>query len=354
MKKSISLLCVLLSAGLQANIQPLPLQFEPDPFFETDFQVFPISSEMQLGKIQHLVLPAEPGVYLTVGSERSFRGASMMPNVTYLIQIDVAPDIIRYNLINKELLKAPTLHEYKRLRWEASFLDWKQFIAKSNEQKIKVKLNQDDYTWWQQEVRDIEGMEYPIPEQLNRFKSAPFCPNDDISALEKKIDLGQILDFKTGNYLFSETLYQRLHQLAVNNRILTSQINLMDEGQTQKLIHYLKENNLHVSVLDLDNLYFESYLGQDRYQALVKSFLPLGNDQSRLIVMDNYKDFACGQYQLYLGFTFERIKQLNKDFGMQNFIHQLPKETHDLIDGRLYEVDEPLPDFSGSASVKAS
>ncbi len=337
------LACFILCFSYQAYaVTPPPLTFQNDKAFLVDFSVFPISSEMQMGKLMPMLQKAPQGIYLTVGGERSFKGASMMPNVTYLFQMDLAQSIVKFNLINKELLKAPNKEMYKTLRWDASFLDWKAFVAQSHHKNIKVHLTIQDFEWWEDNIRDLNEMNYPLPEQLNRYhKSLPCDETDD--AYEKKVNLATILDYKSGNYLFDDVLYQRLHQLAVENRILTMQINLRDASQTKKLTQYLKDNKMTIGVMDFDNLYYEDYLGAQSYEQLLQTLKPVTTPQTLLIVMANYKDFACGQFQMYFGMRYHHVNQWTTFFDMQKFIDNLPKPIHDLMDGKLYEDDDALP-----------
>ncbi len=314
-----------------------------------DFDIFPVSSEMQIGKIQHMIQRVPCGLYLTVGSERGFRAASMSDKITALYLLDIHDDIIRFNIINRELLKTPTRQEYLYLRWESTFQDWKNLF-----QSVQIQyghtnsISREDFLWWEENVRELGRKGYVLPEYLNRVGSAPLCTDTDITDEEKNIDLAQVLDYKTGNYLFYNDLYDRLHQLAIQNKIYTSKINLLDDGQLMQLLAYLRSIPMPISVLDLDNLYFEDYLGQDAYHRLVPYFLTLGRSNSVLLVMNNYKDYACGQYQSYIGFTFENIPHWPVHLKMQDFTDSIPEKVHDLIDGRLYEGEEKLPEFKTS------
>ena len=316
--------------------QPLiPYFSENAPEENVDFDIFPVSSEMQIGKIQHMIQRVPYGLYLTVGSERGFRAASMSDKVTALYLIDIHDDIICFNIINRELLKTPSRHEYLYLRWESTYHDWQNLFGTIQiKYGHEINISYDDFLWWQQNVRELGREGYILPEYLNRVGSAPLCTDTDISDEEKSLDLGQILDYKTGNYLFYNDLYDRLHKLAIQNKIYTSKINLLDDGQLMQLLAYLRSLPMPISVLDLDNLYYEDYLGQDAYHRLIPYFLPLGRPQSVLLVMNNYKDYACGQYQSYIGFTFENIPSWPANFKMQDFTANIPEKVHDLIDGR--------------------
>src|SRR5690348_5494993 len=89
------------------------------PSSALDFMVYPLSTELQIGKLQKFLIDAPKGIYLTVGAERGFKAASMMPNITQLWLLDVADDILKFNQINTQLLKAPNRTTYLNLRWEA-------------------------------------------------------------------------------------------------------------------------------------------------------------------------------------------------------------------------------------------
>jgi hypothetical protein len=377
-----------------------------DAFCENT-KVFPISTEFQIGKIKHMVERAPEGVYISVGSERSFRGASMTPYVTQVYLLDVSPEIIRFNQINMELLKTPSRQDYHNLRWDAPYEDWKKVSP--------TILTKDDFEWWQNHVRDFGKMNYALPEALNRYQSYPDAKQfikirdklsflyqiwknketpdlpekqfiesvtfeqlkdmgkkfnipvvitkeewdvwtaikknkkqDDCSKAwlenpEQAVDFGQVVDYKTGNYLFDDQLYERLHDLAMKGRLITMKVDLSDNAQLEKFLALLKKEKATISVLDLDNLYFEDYIGEKKYTEIVKKFLPFGKDNSLLIVMNNYKDYACGQFQTYIGFTFENIAKWPAYFYMQSFFDTLPKPLLELINGRVYEKEETPP-----------
>src|SRR5689334_21034314 len=91
------------------------------------FSVFIISTEMVIGRARPILEKAPSGLFVTVGSERGFRGASMAPGTTHLLLLDFSPSIVRFNRMNAELLKAPTLREYRKLRWDSSYQDWVKF-----------------------------------------------------------------------------------------------------------------------------------------------------------------------------------------------------------------------------------
>lgn len=307
---------------------------------EPEFTVFPVSSEMQIGKLQKFLIDTPNGAYLTVGAERGFKGASMMPNASALWLLDISDEIIKFNQINTKLLKTPKRTDYLKLRWEADFNTW---------DKQQAGLTQADFDWWVKHIRDINKMDYALPEYLNKFGKSPTCTqkNNQNIKLTKldKTDLGKIIDYKQGSYLFNDNLYNRIHLLALNNKIFTAKFDLGDPKEIAKLTTLLNQQKVMISVLDLNNLYYSDYLGEKKYLDLIHALQAFGQPSSMLIAMSNYKRLACAQFQMYLAFTFGQVNKWPADFKMQYFIDSIPSQLDDLIDGRLYTQDDELPVF---------
>lgn len=365
--------------------------------------VFPVSTEMQIGKIRNLLDRAPQGIMLTVGAERAFREASMFDKIESLIVLDLSPDIIRFNTINVILLKAENKETYKNLRWIASFEDW---------QKLDANLTQEDFAWWENNVRNIRG--YSMPEELNRYgsniavvrfltlrkqlmsiypsiadkfnreekkfleevtwqdiekfnpkdktsknyiskeifdgfvkerKTPKSCVYEMIDHPEQAIDIGKIIDYKSGNYLFDDTLYNRLHNLALQNKIIIMKADLTNLEDLETISKKIKGLNSILAVLDLDNLYATAYMGEEKFRTALSKLTLLGIKNSMLILMHNYKNFACAQYSIYIGFTFENVENWPKDIFFARWIDNFPPDLYPLIDGRLYESKETLPEY---------
>lgn len=384
MRKTISSLALLIAL------------FTTDPVHSN--MVFPVSTEMQIGKIRNLVDRAPKGIFLTVGAERAFRGASLFEKIEHLIIIDISPEITRYNKINIELLRASTKEEYKTLRWTSSFLKW---------QEISQFLTKDDFDWWNNTVRNQKG--YSIPEELNKFgfvldhrkylnihkklmslypkvskfyneREKIFLKHVSWSEIEKhqkrnkelltkdefdwwdkergikdscvsvfiedpsqSVDLGQIIDYKSGNYLFDDKLYERLHSLVLTNKIMIVQLDLTKESDLNEVIKKIQALNTNLALLDLDNLYFYDYMGEIKFRWALDKLIKLGTKDSILILMHNYKQAACAQFSIYIGFTFENIKNWPNGVFVDTLFERLSTDLVPLLDGRLYEKGDTLP-----------
>lgn len=332
------------------------------------------------------------------GGERAFRGASMFVEIEQLVIVDISEEIIRFNTINIELLKAKNKETYKYLRWEAALLDW---------QKISKILTKEDFIWWNVNVRNIKG--YGLPEELNKYGSAVsyqkyftireklmtiypevsakfnaqeqvFLKNvvwNDIVKLQKNnqnnltehefvgfaaeredkgscvfkfinepqqsIDLGQFIDYKSGNYLFDDNLYKRLHDLVLKNKIIIVNADLTKLEDVNLLITRIRSLNTVLALLDLDNLYVYEYMGEEKFRIALDKLLTFGSKDSILILMHNYQEYACAQFSIYVGFTFENVRAWPKRVFFDEFINNLSAEMFPLIDGRLYTGKDVLP-----------
>jgi hypothetical protein len=378
----------------------------------------PLSTEIQIGKMLPLIKRAPKGAYVSIGGERSFRGASMHGKIEHLIIVDISPNVLRFALINKELLKAPTKEAYKQLRWESDFEQW---------QKVSPKLTQEDFDWWTQQVRNcgsfIEwmnryGQTNFLKYRLLRKKIMVFFPalsekfNNyipsflthvtwaDLEPLVEKVRLeslsatpeasgcvqtsslltkeefahfvenrtnkntgwshyirspsdateyANVLEYKLGNYLFNDKQYQRLHLLSIQEKITVLKLDLREPEQRILVTNHLEKLNLKIAVLDLNNIYLFEYIGETHYRSILQEWQPVAQGETILILMTNYTQFIPGQMQVYLGFTFDHIKNWPPGAFLLNFLDAIPREILPEMNGKLYHADEPLPFFRGNA-----
>ena len=313
--------------------------------------VFPLSTESEIGKIRNLIERApENGVYVAVGGERAFRGASMYSTIDHLIIFDISPTIKRFNLINSSLLKAKDKELYKFLRWYSDFLEWK---------KVDVNLTEQDFNWWVENIRDPDkyttGDEwfnrigdfrdngYNTKKSLVSLMSIVETANVETAA-EKIINMSNKIDYKAGNYLFDDKLYTRLHELAINNKITVIQMDLSDTKGQQLLINTIQKTNNKIGIIDLDNLYFYDYMGETNFRKALDLLINYGmSDSSVLILMKNYAVDEIVLLSFYVGFTFANIKSWPRETFLIKFFNQISNNNAFFIDSRLYEKNDLLP-----------
>jgi len=315
--------------------------------YANEKQVFPLSTEPQIGKIRNLIERApENGIYISVGGERAFRGASMYSTIDHLIIFDISPDIKQFNSINSFLLKAKNKESYKHLRWYSKFSEWK---------KVDAKLKEKDFDWWDKNIRNPH--KYTDSEWFNKMDHLcnknpqekyqyiyDLMPEKTPINIKTIVESSDIIDYKSGNYLFNDKLYARLHKLAVNNKIKVIQMDLRNSKDQKLLIEVIQKINNKIAVLDLDNLYEELYMGEKKFKQALDSLISYGlSDSSILIIMSVYQFPESLRGSLYVGFTFANVKLWDKEPFLNNFFKYCSGIVRFFIDGRLYEKNESLP-----------
>jgi hypothetical protein len=157
------------------------------------------------------------------------------------------------------------------------------------------------------------------------------------------VDLGQIIDYKSGNYLFDDMLYHRLHRLVLEHKITVMQTDLTKRADIDALIKLIKNFKSQLAILDLDNLFLYDYMGEEKFRFTLSKLLDLGAKDSILILMNNYKQYACAQFSIYVGFTFENVRHWPNKVFFNVFMDNLPSPVVPLLDGRLYQGKDELP-----------
>ncbi len=268
----------------------------------SDNPMSPLGTEVEIFSAKSLIEKAPAGLYLSVGGERSFRGASMS-NATGLVIMDYSRPVLQFARINRELLKADDLQQYLHLRFDATYKEWKKFQKNSKKQ---TSLTQQDYDAWKKFHKSTVG--FNLITKLKKGKNVRY---------EDKEYLVSDLDFTTGNYLFDSDLFLRLHHLAVEEKVHLLWINLTEEKNVNRLIATLKDSEEKIGVLDLNNLNIDFYMGFASYMKLVRRFLLHGFLDSELLIMaidpdsiiNNHDDPLVQHKHFYYAKSFSYLEQ---------------------------------------------
>lgn len=367
---------------------------------KTPFQTFIFSTELNLQTAKPILDKAPSGLLITLGSERGFNVAALTKNATHVLMIDYDENIVHYNKINLDLIKKnQSLEQYRKFRWDATLKDWQalgfkkedflwwkknirentglwnnlsenlsrygkdifmeKFIAIystlneynkiNNEPREKIlyskdftdwqsrniKLSKEDYEWWKLNIIDKKGVE----SWTNLASGMVGNPE----YYEMAVNWGTIFDNKNSNFIINEDLYNRLHRLAKENHIAICRINLANKEHKDKLFLAIKDSKISLSLLDLDNTWWFGYLGRtDYYHDLINQLLPLGRDNSILLVMSVYQPVRFMDIQYYLGFSFSNIKTWPHTFRMNNFLGKLEKLLPILNGRTFYQNEMPM------------
>ncbi len=384
-----------------AHIQNLDSEINFRPV-HTPWPVMPVSSEANIFDTKDMLSAAPFGLFISVGGDRAFHGLAMATNATHALFMDYDSIIKRFNQINIELLKANTLQEYRFLRWESDALGWQQFIDSSPH---TPKLLKQDFTWWVENIRHVSRLGNVRNDLINRYGQDVYFENfsqiysilkeyslsnklaikeflytKDYSFWEKAnvrltkdswqwwnsyvlndehtlgkewltdsatiVDLTTVIDLKSDNYLFNETLFERLHQIAVNGHMAVVQFDVRETLHLNKLVEAIKKSKLAISAIDLNNIWMSGYTQDgDSYQNMVKSLATLGEQGSVLLTMA----YACGTH-IYTGFTFKNIMNWPENFSVRELLDR-KNDSLGLLHKKLFHDHLPKLTHVGSEQI---
>jgi hypothetical protein len=173
------------------------------------------------------------GVYVSVGTERSFIGAALTrAKALYVIDYDLLA--VRFAKVNRALLAASTNRaDYANLRLTASQGVWRQRSEHLTGEDKETLASPDSWAFWDKRVRKSWDTDF------GHFHIAPQHPNDP---------------FFAADYLFDDRLYRHLSWLAKSARIWTRLVDLRHEEEVRALCNDLKSKRIPLGVVDTSDV----------------------------------------------------------------------------------------------------
>lgn len=185
------------------------------------------------------------GSAIVVGAERGLFLASLNPQITSLFQIDFLDDIVRLNEIHRALLiVAQDVADYQKLRSADSYARWRAGRESMLFPGTEV-LTWQNFRWWRGLVK------------LGKVEASSRNIRDDF--LEKK------------------NLFSRLQNLARAGKIQILKLDLNDKEDFIKLLLRIRQEGENISVVDLSNAWWPSYVGAAGILRLAKGSANLLN-----------------------------------------------------------------------------
>ena len=228
------------------------------------------------------------GVYVSVGTERSFIGAALS-RAKALFVIDYDPQTIRFANINRALLAASTDRaDYLNLRLSASPELWLQRSQRLSAEDKETLSNPDSWTFWDMKVRkNLTAWD----SAFEHFHTEPKGPDDP---------------FFASNYLFDDRLYRQLSQLAKSSRIWALQLDLRHENEVRSLCEELKSKILTLGVIDTSDVPNASETGTSvaaQYVKLISQYAP-----DDAIFLNTAPGGGHGVHWSYFAFSNRKIR----------------------------------------------
>ena len=269
----VCLLCAALSSGAAAAGE-IP-GFGDTPVGLEDFgppdKSYVVPNETFTHKLAPIVKDAPKGVYISVGTERGFIGASLAENTSHLLLLDRDPRVVFFNRMNAALLdlaKEADPLDYLKLRLSASHDEWLAALKARPHLSGTAAMLQSraNWEWWRVWARDSKSWKrYYRPWLAN-------IPDPD--------------EFRKSIYWNNKELFVRLQGLAKRGRIIADVANLNRSVDAMRITENLQNAGLRISVLDLSNTWHKAYLGKSDSEYLVSMLEPVSKKRSVVVFTD--------------------------------------------------------------------
>jgi hypothetical protein len=201
-----------------------------------------------------ILLKSNHGVYLSVGSERSFMGAALT-KAGGLYVIDYDAETIRFAKINRALLAASTSREdYAYLRLNAPAEVWLKRAGQLTGEDRESLADAESWSFWDETIRNNL---YAWSNAFLHFHTKPVATGDP---------------FFAANYLFDDALYAHLSRLAKTSRIWARVLDLRHENEVRAFCVELKSKALKIGVIDTSDVPNSSSGGRSVVAHYVKLF----------------------------------------------------------------------------------
>lgn len=254
-------------------------------------------NELEPQKARPILKTAGPGIYVSVGTERSFLGFSQAKRADFLLMLDRDPMVVLFNRINVALLKMSTsLKDYLGLRHAQDVNAWS-----SHPNWSKLSISERELLTGKVCDLCIPNFQY-WSEILQNYK---FVALDKISSSSQHIVGGYtIAPFTKDNYLRDEDSFNRLSQAAKDGRMVALQIDLTNQQAVSRVLQSIQSVDMKISVLDLSNVW--DYWYDDAFANFLRDFGAVARKGSIILSTIDYLGKPFPRWS-YVGVTFHHL-----------------------------------------------
>jgi len=232
------------------------------------------------------------GVYVSVGTERSFIGAALT-EAQALIVIDYDSEAVRFANINRALLAASTDRaDYVRLRLHASQDVWRQRSQELTGEDKETLASPPSWIFWDQKVRKNT---WAWNSAFQHFNTEPKHPDDP---------------FFASDYLFDDGLYNHLSRLAKSSRIWSRVVDLRRDNEVRAFCDDMKSKHLRLGVIDTSDVPSPSEAGTSVSAHYVMLFSEYAQDDT--LFLNTAPARAKGVVWSYFAFSNRTVRGLDE------------------------------------------
>lgn len=276
-------------------------------------------NEMHLNIGEEIYRRSNHGVYLSVGTERSFMGAAYT-RAEALYVIDIDPDIIQFTRINRALLSASSNRtEYVYLRTKATVKDWTEKAKSAVGETKSILEDSKSWTFWNTEVlqanfwggfRELLKMPVKVQDSFYGF-----------------------------NYLFDDALYSHLKKLVEQGRIWVSAADLTIKSQMQPVLDKIQNEGLELGIIDTSNVpQWVLYEKAASYYEYINTYC----DDGAIFLATSDRQIGTPPSWNYFAYTSKYLNSLSHDKLVHLLRSQYPAEKTKYM-ATLDEKSLPVP-----------
>lgn len=246
-------------------------------------------------KSAFLLKEAPEGVYLSVGTERGFMGATLAPNTSHLLLVDMDPNVHIFNYLNILFLKlAKDRQDYKYLRFQAGH---SEIVGRAEQMGFAAE----DVAF----LKNLDVFHFLKYLVRSSFFLRPVSIWAPFSAIAGR-----------AHYMNNLENFNKLSALAKSGRIKTFIGDLGSEEDLKKIEGVVEKWNTKVSVLDISNAWVSTYINEKTNQ-VVPGYM---SDSGLKFLIQKVSEISSSESILLvtqLDRRFGYLKQVWNYFGMK-------------------------------------
>lgn len=240
-------------------------EIAPAPLSEFDVGrgYFLAPNERRPQEAADILAGADPGMFISVGTERGFVEASIGKDVSHLLLVDNNRDVVLFNRLNAALIGvAKDLDDYIHLRFASSATEWVARSRGRGKALYKDLLRHPHaWDWWKAMVRENK--------HLSEFHGT-----------RNQYENGW---FEGVSYLREQDRFKKLKKLASSGKIQAEFVELASEPDVSKLAEGIRKCGLPVGAVDISNAWANG-VPHHRVPRLLRQLGAVVHDNALLVI----------------------------------------------------------------------
>lgn len=233
-------------------------------------------NEKGIKDLKPIMKTIQPGIIVSIGSERALFDYLLAPEGSFLIAVDVDPLVIRYNKMILALIKASdNFSEFRRART----------------QQIQKKMSLSDKKFWDQLFSKMDQTEVDL------FKSSPNARGRLGVQWLSNFQFYHDPMFDEVNYVLNENLFWKLKRN--QDWLQTSFLDITDMNQIRSLLEESERAGLKISLFDFSNALDFVEMKSEQIEKMIALFKTYKRSQNTTLMLSKVSYDRNGHYSMY-------------------------------------------------------